>query len=201
MEDLVWYAAYGSNLSLARFTCYLEGGQPRGARISMEGARDATPPRDVRPIELPGAIFFGAESTTWGGGIAFYEPDVVGRALATAYLITREQFSDLVAQEMHRPVGEDIDLTDLLSMDVDPHGRPPQWELGRGFYERLLVVDELDDLPVLTFTYPEGGRPAVNPPSEAYRSTIERGLRETHHLDDDALEEYFAGTTDPSVVA
>ncbi|GAB3578807.1 histone deacetylase [Calidifontibacter terrae] len=194
MTDLLWYAAYGSNLSLERFTHYLQGGRPPGADRSMQGARDATPPRDMRPIELPGSVFFGWRSSTWGGGgVAFYDPDVVGRALATAYLITREQFADLVAQEMHRPVGADPDLERMVAAVLRSRGTTAAWELGQGRYERLLVVDELDDLPVVTFTCPAAHRPAPNAPNAAYLATIARGLRETHHLDDEAVAAYLSG--------
>ncbi|GAB3747842.1 hypothetical protein GCM10027599_01800 [Yimella radicis] len=183
-DELVWYAAYGSNLSAERFSHYLEGGRPRGAQRVHEGSRDSAPPHDVRPIELPGSVFFAWESPTWGGGVAFYDPEVVGRALATAYLITHAQFSDLVAQEMHRTVGDDLDLEPLWQHRVH--------ELGMDRYERLLVVDELDDLPVVTFTCPVDHRPPLNPPSQGYLDTIARGLRETHHLDDAAIAAYLA---------
>lgn len=182
-DELVWYAAYGSNLSAERFARYLEGGTAAGAKRAHEGSRDPRPPRQIRPIELPGSVFFGWESSTWGGGVAFYDPDLVGRALASAYLITHTQFCDLVAQEMHRAVGDDIDLEPLWHERVH--------ELGMGRYERLLIVDELDDLPVVTFTCPAGHRPPLNAPSAAYLDTIARGLRETHHLDDEAITHYL----------
>ncbi|NHN54485.1 histone deacetylase [Calidifontibacter sp. DB0510] len=183
MPDLLWYAAYGSNLSAARFGHYLAGGRPEGAARTMAGARDATPPRDTRALELPGSIFFGWESPTWGGGIAFYDPDRTGRALASAYLISREQFVDLLHQEMHREVGDDLDLGPLW----DSGGQ----DLGPGRYERLLRVDELEELPVVTFTCPRDQRPAVNPPADAYLTVIARGLAETHALDADAISAYF----------
>lgn len=84
---------------------------------------------------------------------------------------------------MHRAVGDDIDLEPLWHERVH--------ELGMGRYERLLVVDELDDLPVVTFTCPAGHRPPLNAPSTAYLDTIARGLRETHHLDDEAITHYL----------
>ncbi len=39
MTSMIWYAVYGSNLSLARFRLYLEGGAP------MAGARAHLPCR------------------------------------------------------------------------------------------------------------------------------------------------------------
>ncbi len=36
----VWYVAYGSNLSLERFTAYLQGGRPAGGARKYPGCRD-----------------------------------------------------------------------------------------------------------------------------------------------------------------
>ncbi|MBC9956712.1 histone deacetylase [Yimella sp. cx-51] len=182
-DELVWYAAYGSNISPQRFGYYLSGGRPPSAARSVPGARDGTAPREMRAMELPGSVFFGWESPTWGGGVAFYDPDVVGRALATAYLITHEQFSDLVAQEMHREIGAELDLARLR--------RHRTIELGSGRYDRLLVVEEIDETPVVTFTCPAAHHPSLRAPSSAYLETIAKGLRDTHHLADDVIADYL----------
>ena len=101
----LWYAAYGSNLARDRFENYLSGGRPVGATRHYPGARDSSPPIDDRPLLLAGRLFFAWESPTWGGGIAFYDPDGEGTVYARAYRITAEQFSDLAAQEMRRDPG------------------------------------------------------------------------------------------------
>src|SRR5687767_6536481 len=110
----VWYASYGSNLARDRFLCYLRGGRPEGATRTYPGARDTSDPQGDEPMLLPGGVFFGWRSPTWGGGIAFYDasPRVDGAsrhdgsaeagAYARAYLITESQFADVAAQEMHR---------------------------------------------------------------------------------------------------
>lgn len=108
----LWYAGYGSNIDEDRFTCYLTGGRPPGARRENPGARDPSPPQAQRPVVLPGQMFFGWESATWGGGVAFLDARAEGTALARAYLITGEQFADVAAQEMHRTPG-DPDLAPL----------------------------------------------------------------------------------------
>ncbi|MCX5045084.1 hypothetical protein OG921_18110 [Aldersonia sp. NBC_00410] len=95
----VWYVAYGSNMSAARLACYLEGGRPPGGRIEHTGARDSAAPRRMVPITLPGSVFFAGESHTWGGGRAYYDPLVPGPTPARGYLVTREQFDDIRAQE------------------------------------------------------------------------------------------------------
>ena len=88
----LWYAAYGSNLARDRFEAYLFGGRPPGATRHYPGARDPRPPRDDRPLLVPGRLFFAGDSPTWGGGIAFYDADARGTVYARAYRITTEQF-------------------------------------------------------------------------------------------------------------
>src|SRR5689334_10989150 len=111
-DDLVWYAAYGSNLDPDRFGCYLRGGRPPGATRDYPGTRDRSPAREVRAAELPGRLVFAWDSPTWGGGIAFYDPDGVDSVLAAAYLLTRRQFADVLEQEMWREPGAEHDLTE-----------------------------------------------------------------------------------------
>ncbi len=173
MEHL-WYAAYGSNLSSERFAHYLGGGRPTGASRHYSGARDGAEPMDDRPIMLPGQVYFAGESPTWGGGIAFYDPDAVGSAVARAYLLTSGQFSDVASQEMRRPIGRDLPMTALFRESRTA-------VLGPGRYETLHIVGEIDDLPVVTFTASwEHGHVALSAPVAAYLRTIATGLAEAH---------------------
>ena len=213
---LLWYAAYGSNLSRERFAHYLVGGRPPGARQSYPGARDTQEPRADRPVRLPGRLHFGWESLTWGGGIAFLDPvpssgrdrrgrttdapDVEGGpddgtdddvVLARAYLITAEQFADVASQEMRRPPGESLDLAPLV--DGDRH------RYGPGRYETVHRVGELDGLPVLTFTADDPTLLPPNPPGEAYLRVIVGGLVQSHRLGPEQVADYLLGA--PTVAA
>lgn len=173
MEQL-WYAAYGSNLSSERFAHYLAGGRPRGASRHYSGARDGAEPTDNRPLVLTGQVYFAWESPTWGGGIAFFDPDGPGSAMGRAYLVTGEQFSDVASQEMRRPVGRDLPLTLLFRESRTA-------VLGPGRYETLHVVDEIDALPVVTFTASwEHRTVALRAPVAAYLRTVTVGLAEAH---------------------
>ena len=87
-DDPVWYLAYGSNMSAARFGCYISGGRPRGARRTYLGCRDQSLPRRDIGIHLAGGLTFAGESRVWGGGMAFYNPHVDGELAARAYLLT-----------------------------------------------------------------------------------------------------------------
>ncbi|GAA5152789.1 hypothetical protein GCM10023340_33720 [Nocardioides marinquilinus] len=168
----VWYAAYGSNLSLARLTCYLAGGRPPGAARTYPGARDPSPPSDVRPVELAGTVHFAWDSPAWGGGIAFYDPRRPGPSAGRAYRLTRGQLADVLAQEMHRDPGADLDPTDLTGLLATGTAT-----LGPGRYETLHVVGDLDGEPVVTFTAPEGAVPP-RAPTAPYLVVMGRGLLE-----------------------
>ncbi len=180
----VWYTSYGSNMSEARFRHYLQGGRPDGATRDYPGARDRTVPSKVEPVMLAGSVFFAWESPTWGGGIAFYDPAGPGTSYGRAYLVTAGQFADVAAQEMHRIPDADLDLTGLLA---DGHTL-----LGPGRYERLLVVGEIDGLPVVTFTASwTQDEIELNPPVARYLQLMAAGLRDGHHLDDDEIVAYL----------
>lgn len=183
--DLVWYVSYGSNMAAERLRCYLEGGCAPGARVAQFGARDARPARDSTGVELPGTVYFAGESPTWGGGVAFYDPDGPGRAMARGYLVTVEQFIDIALQEMRRELDVVHDLSDVLAT-----GRAV---LGPGRYETMLLVGERDERPMLTFTAPTRQEHLLAPPSSAYRLMLDQGLRETFGWTDAQIEDYLGG--------
>src|SRR5690349_14645403 len=131
-DDLVWYVAYGSNMSSDRLGYYLEGGRAPGASRDSDGARDRTPPRDRRPVGLDGSVYFARRSETWGGGVAFYDPDTPGTTAAVAHLVTVGQLSDIAHQEARRQPGTDIDLAAVLDS-----GRS---SVGAGWYDTLVAV-------------------------------------------------------------
>lgn len=183
--EQVWYAAYGSNLSVTRFTHYLEGGLPDGASRPYDGARDPSEPLAAVPVTLDGDVYFAWTSPTWGGGIAFYDPDGEGTAAGRAYLVTGEQFSDVASQEMRHPVGRDLPLTSLFRESRTA-------VLGPGRYETLHVVGEIDAIPVVTFTASWEHRTVdLNAPTAAYVRTIATGLAETHGMDAPEVCDYL----------
>ena len=185
MSNLVWYVSYGSNMRAARFRYYLVGGKPPGSSRTYPGARDHSPPRADRTVWLPGGIYFATESPVWGGGRAFYDSALPGKAAARAYLITAEQFSDLTAQEMYREPGVNLDLTQVAAI-----GRI---QIGPGRYETLLHVGLDDQAPMLTFTAPwrSCDVPLVSP-SANYLRMLGQGLREAHGWDTHRIAAYLA---------
>jgi hypothetical protein len=83
MAEGVWYVAYGSNLSQARFAEYVA--DPRGDRPTTIGHR----------------VWFGGESVVWTGGRAYldHEPAPGRVTLARAWLLDAGQWDHLHARE------------------------------------------------------------------------------------------------------
>ena len=178
----VWYAAYGSNLSRARFDVYLNGGHPDGATHIYPGCRDTSAPIDDVVKDMQLELVFGGASRTWGGGVAFVEPG--GGATPTKmryYLITLQQFEDVVAQENWLEPGsvdlDEIPFTGSLVLDGDHT------------YGTIMCLIELHDIPVLTVTQLLGTEQAK--PSPAYLRHMADGLRESHKLTDLEIVRYL----------
>jgi hypothetical protein len=187
----VWYVSYGSNMSLARISCYLEGGCPPGGTRHNPGARDPSPPRHSLGVELPGSVYFAGDSPQWGGGVAFYDHLTPGPAAARAYLVTAEQFADIAAQEMYRVPDPDDPIERIVLGGLDPEleGRH---HVGPGHYETLVEVGEVAGAPMLTFTAPHGiDHVEHSAPSPAYLGMLADGLREALGWDPGRIDAYL----------
>ena len=171
--DRVWYAAYGSNLSLARFTCYLTGGVPPGGTTAHPGCRDPSPPRRSVPVLLPGQVHFTGHAEQWGGAVAFLDPAAPGTSPARAYDLAGDQLADVVAQEGRRPPPGALDVAEVVAA-----GR---WVAHDGWYGTVVHVGHLDDVPLLTFTSPWGiDDVSLAAPSARYLRLLAEGLAESH---------------------
>ncbi|MEM9202337.1 MAG: hypothetical protein AAGC53_11775 [Actinomycetota bacterium] len=178
-SPLVWYASYGSNCSRDRFLVYLRGGRAAGSQRDQPGARNAADPLDDGPVHFTNGICFSGHARSWGGAPAFLEhrPAVGVGALGRRYLITSDQFGDVLAQESGRDF-DTIALPDLATIEGGT-----RTVIGDGFYDALVALDPIDGVPCVSFTSPEPPEhrePA--PPSEAYLRTIVRGLADIHDL-------------------
>ena len=184
----VWYVAYGSNLGLARFRCYLSGGRPAGGLRSYPGCRDRRPPARDLGLEVEGGIVFAGESGAWGGGMAFYDRGAPRRVACRAYLVTADQFADVTAQEMRRPPGGEFarDLAGLLP-DVESFH-----VMGPGRYETITRLGELEELPMFTVTHGDVADLVPAAPTAPYLRWIAAGLRESHGWGPDRVAGYLA---------
>ncbi|MGH4006962.1 MAG: histone deacetylase [Pseudonocardiaceae bacterium] len=183
--ELVWYVSYGSNMCADRLTCYLVGGTPPGAQRTYSGCRDRRPPHHAIGREIAGGVYFATISQVWGGGRAFFDPELAGTSAARAYLVTAGQFADIAAQEMYGVAGADIDLGPVLAT-----GRA---ELGPGRYETLLHIGDLDGHPLLTFTAPwHADDVPWTVPSASYLLMLAAGLHKAHGWDVHRVADYLA---------
>jgi hypothetical protein len=187
----LWYVGYGSNLLRERFLHYVRGGWHAGRGKRHPGCRDATLPAADGPLRIPGALYFAPiPGGGWsGGGAAFLAPEADGVVLARRYLITAEQFADVLLQEN----GEDprAPRTALDLVALGPTGGVVPFRGGP--YSRVVRLADVEGRPALTFTSVEDRRAEAVPPGETYVGTIARGLRETYpNLDADGIVPYLA---------
>ncbi|WP_202874064.1 histone deacetylase [Kribbella speibonae] len=177
--ERVWYVAYGSNLALERFSCYLDGGRPRGGARVYPGCRDRTSPQRTAAVTVPGGLVFAGASKVWGGGSAFYNAAAPTQLAGRAYLVTLDQLADVAAQEMWREPGGAYarELAALLPEVAELHS------LGAGRYETVVRLGELDGLPMFTVTHGTVADLAPVAPTASYLHWIATGLIEAHGWD------------------
>lgn len=184
----VWYVAYGSNLALDRFRCYLRGGRPAGGRREYPGCRDARDPASIITLHVSGGLVFAGSSTVWGGGMAFFDRRAPGRVACRAYLISAEQFADVAAQEMRRPPGGDF-ARELQGMLTEVESLTT---LGSGHYATVVRLGVHAGSPLLTVTHEDVADLVPAAPSAAYMSQISIGLHEAHLWGAERIGTYLA---------
>ena len=178
----VWYVAYGSNLALDRFRCYLAG----GARVYV-GCRDHSDPERIVGVQIPGGLVFAGESRVWGGGSAFYDLAAPRQVAGRAYLLTADQLGDVAAQEMRREPGGEFarDLAALLP-DIDA-----VHTMGPGRYETVVRLGDHDGLPMFTVTRDTVADLEPAAPTAPYLRWIATGLTEAHGWNTQQVVDYL----------
>lgn len=190
--DKVWYLSYGSNMCMERFMRYVEGGTYNGLSRVFYGCRDKTPPSKSEGVVFNGSMYYAGESRQWGGGgysfVDFSTPSLV---LGRAYLVTVEQFEDIVSQECGGEAGSmSVNLDELLDEGE---------VFDDGEYGHMVYVCDYDGYPVVSFTtgYSLGqvasgvASMKLNKPSVNYCDVLRVGLMETFKLDEADADEYI----------
>lgn len=183
----VWYASYGSNLLESRFLCYILGGLPEGAQKTNPGCTDKTLPLDSKAITINSELYFAKRAKRWdAGGVGFIDPELTEnvQTYGRMYLITKEQFVEVVQQENQITEALPIDFQkaqDEGSLIV----REDSW------YGKLLFIGDQEGHPIFTFTNENMLNDEINPPSEGYLLTLINGLKETYGLSESELKAYF----------
>lgn len=183
----VWYASYGSNLLEKRFSCYIAGGTPEGAQREYTGCTDKTLPEASKPIIINAELYFARKSKTWhGGGVAFIKPSFNPgvKTLGRMYLITSQQFSEVVKQE--------IRLEEDLVLDLEELEEKGSLLLNeKSWYNKLLFLGLEDGYPIFTFTNKDFLMDEINLPHDTYLNTISAGLKETYGMTVVEIERYL----------
>ena len=151
-----------------RFLCYIQGGNFEDSSY-REPCRDTSSPVETKTLEIPYGMYFGNHSRSWNGsGVSFLDTTKKGKTLAVAYLITREQFEHVAAQENS--------------------GRFPNGE--GSWYEDIITLGELDGYELITITNNEL-RP-YNKPCKEYLETLIRGIKENWpNLSEEDINRYL----------
>ena len=185
----IWYVAYGSNLSRERFCCYLYGGRPDGSDRDYPGCRDTSDPMDSFGLMIPGGLYFAGRSSGWRAGMAFYDPEAQGEVAARAYLITAEQFVDVLAQETLRSPG--------MALDLAPAFRGDRYSDGVGGYSILVRVGDRRGVPLMTFTRGRSSASTLSAPTVHYLAAMATGLREAHGWSPAQIDRYLSKQSSP----
>lgn len=188
MKDaFVWYASYGSNLSRDRFLCYILGETPKGSSQKEVGCRDKTLPRKDKPIRIPHPLYFSMHAAKWDhGGVAFLDASQSeASTLGRMYLITREQFIDVVKQENTIHTDFTLHFEDIMN-------QPKGVDVLDTWYGKILHIGEEEGYPIFTFTAPWRYKD-VKPsrPSKSYLSTLILGYKETYSMQTMDIVDYL----------
>lgn len=115
--------------------------------------------------------------------------------LGRKYLIKKEQFREVLAQEnsLSGILEEHIDYQELVKKGIK--------QTFKSLYGSLVYLGKYRDCLIFTFTSGQDllsseniSSPAVfSSPSESYLQTLMKGLRETYSLTPDELTSYFGG--------
>lgn len=205
MTDMVWYVCYGSNLLEERFLCYIKGGIIPGNKLSERGAKDPSLPLRSEKCTIDHELFFSTPIKKWfGSGVAYINPRRMNRAkckraadgadinacnvtLGRRYLITLEQFLDVVRQENSLPADCEIPI------DFDRlRSEGSQVVFPGTYYGRLLYLGDADGCPSYSFTcVPDMEEMERAPLFGPYDDVISKGLKETFQLSEKEINEYL----------
>lgn len=185
--NLVWYASYGSNIDEERFNCYIKGGKPLGSNKIYLGCGDKSLPKDSRTISIDHEMYFAKSSVSWDrGGVAFLkkDKDPKSKTLGKMYLITTDQFIEVLKQETNR---RDIKVDFEEAMKSENY-----IVIENSWYGKIIYLGNHENIPVFTFTNEINLE--CNKPSTDYVKIIAKGIKKAYGLSSKELVKYFIGT-------
>ncbi len=190
MNDLVWYASYGSNILKNRFMCYIQGGKLEGSTKEYDGCSNKKPPIEEVSIIIPHELYFSKRSRTWENkAVAFIKSQIneKSKTYGRMYLITKQQFIEIVRQEScYRPNDSSINIDFESTVANGETQIPPNW------YSRIIYLGAEKGYPIFTFTARwNDNEISPNAPGGKYLCTIIKGLKETFNLIDYEIINYL----------
>ena len=189
-QKLVWYASYGSNLRSTRFDVYIDPNAPLPPGLSAEhhGCRDTRRPRESKPVTFDNfELYFADENRTvraWDGAAAFIRKRAGSHVLGRMYLISYQQFNDVVLQENSK--GEKLeDKLPSLESIIKTRGFSLKQVFPDALYDQILYIGNQDGHPIFSFTT-SNKTLVTGAPSGPYLQQISLGLHETYPAKQDA---------------
>jgi len=174
MKDYVWYLSYGSNILEERFLKYISGGKFRNKDKIEFGANDKSLPLKSIIKLMDYNIYFSKKSSAWqNGGVAFLDTTKLGKSICKMYLITKEQFLDVLAQEN----GLDP-KTDKIAINFDYFKRNETLRLSNNWYGKMIKLGSYEGSMIFSFTENKKTNEYFSP-SIIYLETIIDGLLES----------------------
>ncbi len=185
-QTYIWYASYGSGLSKDIFMQQITGGTPEGSSRAFIGCTDQTPPIKDRFLSLPYRLYFAGVCEAWDGGghgTIEVEPSEA-RTIARAYLITLEQFQQMVAQQNDQTKVKPLPLKQAVR-----HGHALIKD-ATGYYNELVFCGIKDDAPMFCIT--SNRKLPLKAPSSAYTRLLCKGLSERGDTQSNAVDYVLA---------
>ena len=175
VDELVWYVSYGSNMCLARFRLYLEGGSLPGMTRQYPQCDAGTEIRAVRTVDMKHRLFFAlppGKTEQWGeSGRAFVDtaPRDSEVTYGRAYLVTIRQLICVAWQE-NSGKGKRPEIRASMLESGVYEIRPQGW------YRLLVVLPAIGEHPAVTLTGPASEK---SEPSPEYLGLIRTGILES----------------------
>ena len=197
MVEKVWYCSYGSNLLEERFKLYIEGGTSPLVNKIYDGCTDKTMPTKSKLYKINYEMYFAEKAEFWEDKAVAFISHKKGNSFTYArlYLITVEQFHEIVTQENTQfsssSISKLIDLKELESKGSLLLGSPDENKL----YGKVILVGTEEGFPIITFTSKsEIDKVKFKKPGEKYLGTIIKGLSDLDHsenIDYENILSYF----------
>ena len=190
----VWYACYGSNLNKKRFLLYILGGPLEGTGRIHPGCSNKELPNRESTITIPFELYFSKKSKFWENmAISFVKSkrDKSARTLCRLYLVSEEQFIEIMMQENDKNpsyMKPEIDFQLTMKTGVSTIGNKDDFL----WYGKHLYIGEKEAFPIFSFTAKWADDTIeCEKPGKKYLKTIINGIKESFDLSHDEIFSYL----------